>query len=180
VIRVVLALCALMTLAVTAQAEVPPGPRLTFMESNRAGFKLVSSDPGGGDQRVIVGGNLKSGLLPYPFSRPSWSGDGTRIAFTAIEQRGKDGKEAFLDIYDAAADGTGITKLAGTKDGLDAVLSPDGSTLAFARDREREARRPHRGEVTIFRSVSIWLLNIDHGTISQLTPSRRGNALPTS
>jgi Tol biopolymer transport system component len=178
---VVLALCALMALSVMAQAEAPPGPRLTFMESGQAGFRLVSSDPGGGDQRVIVGGNFKSGWLPFPFSRASWSGDGTRVAFTGVQQGGKDGKEAFFDIYDAAADGTGVTKLPETKDGLDALLSPDGSTLAFARERERDARRPLRGEVTVFRSVSTWLLNIDRGTVRQLTPWRNGlSAFPSS
>jgi Tol biopolymer transport system component len=54
------------------------------------------------------------------------------------------------------------------------VLSPDGHTLAFARYREREARRPHRGEVTIFRSASIWLLDITSGALKQLTPWRNG------
>ena len=39
----------------SASAEVPAGPRLTFMELGDAGFKMVSSDPGGGDQQVIVG-----------------------------------------------------------------------------------------------------------------------------
>lgn len=160
---------ALWVLPGVAEAEVPAGPRLTFMEAGGSGFKLISADPSGGDQRVIVGGNDKSQLLPVPFSSIAWSGDGTRIAFSGFE---RSGKEALFDIYDAAADGTGVTKLPGTSDGLDAVLSPDGHTLAFAREREREGTRPHRGKVTVFRSVSIWLLNIDSGMVSQLTPWR--------
>jgi Tol biopolymer transport system component len=168
----------LLALPAVAQAEVPAGPRLTFVEAADSGFKLISSDPSGGDRRVILGGNDKSRLLPFPFSSIAWSSDGTRVAFSGIE---RSGNEALLDIYDAAADGTGVTKLPGTSDGLDAVLSPDGRTLAFAREREREGRRPHRGKATVFRSVSIWLLDIDSGTVSQLTPWRNGLfAFPSS
>lgn len=153
----------------TAAAEVPVGPRLTFMEAGNAGFRLISTDPVGGDRRVIVGGRLGSRLLPFPFSSPSWSGDGTRVAFTGFEQAGR---RARLDLYTAAADGAEITRLPGTRDVVGAVFSPDGRMLAFAREREREARRPRRGEVTVFHSISIWLLEIDRGTVRQLTPWR--------
>jgi Tol biopolymer transport system component len=157
--------------AASAWAEVPAGPRLTFMEAGPGGFRFISFAPSGGDQRVVFGGNFKGRLLPFPFSRPSWSGDGTKVAFTGVEQVGK---EARFDVYDSEADGSGVTKLPETKDGLDPVLSPDGRMLAFARVREREARRPHRGMVTVFRSVSVWLLDIEHGSVEQLTPWRNG------
>lgn len=165
----VIVVCALMALPALAQAEVPWGPRLTFLEAGAFSFKLISADPSGGDQQVIVGGNLKSRFLPFPFSPPTWSSDGTRVAFTGFTSPGR---KALLDVYDAAADGTGMTKLPGTRDGLDPVLSPDGRTLAFARERKREARRPHRGKVTVFRSVSIWLLDLESGAVRQLTPWR--------
>lgn len=162
----------------SASAEVTAGPRLTFTEMGVGGFRLISSDPGGGDQRVIFGGNVKGRLLPFPFSRPSWSSDGTRVAFTGIEQVGR---KARFDVYESAADGSGVAKLPGTKDGLDPVLSPDGRMLAFARVRERDARRPHRGMVTVFQSVSVWLLNIDGGSLEQLTPWRNElSAYPSS
>lgn len=165
---VVLIACGCLALfAGSASAEVPAGPRLTFMEAGDAGFKMISSDPGGGDQRVIVGGNVTRRLLPFLFSRPSWSGDGARVAFAGIKRSGED---AVVDVYEAAADGGGVTKLPKTRNSLGAVLSPDGQMLAFTREREREARRPRRGGVTEFRSISVWLLELDRETVSQLTP----------
>lgn len=162
--------CACLALAAgSAAAEVPAGPRLTFMELGENGSALVSADRDGADRRVIVGGNVNSLLLPFPFSRPSWSSDGSHFAFTGIR---RSGKNLVLDIYEAAADGSEAGKLPRTRDGLAPVLSPDGRTLAFARERQREARRPGKGEVTVFQSTSIWLLDIGRGTISQLTPWR--------
>jgi len=173
-----MAACGLVALPGVAQAEIPVGPRLTFVEAADSGFNLISSNPSGGDQRVIVGGDSKSQLLPFPFSAPTWSGDGTRVAFSGIAYSGK---EAFLDIYATAADGTGVTRLPRTREGLDPVLSPDGRTLAFVREREREGRRPHRGKVTVFRSVSTWLLDIESGAVRQLTPWRNGlSTFPSS
>jgi Tol biopolymer transport system component len=163
----------------SASAEVPAGPRLTFMESGDAGFRLVSVDPGGGDRRVIVGGNRKSQVLPFPFSRPSWSGDGAHVVFTGLEQSGD--RATRIDIYDAAADGTGVTQLSGTSGGLSAVVSPDGNKLAFARERDREVKSPRTDRVTDVRSASIWLLDIDRAAIRQLTPWRDGLlAFPSS
>lgn len=172
-----LAVCAFLALPVGVRAEVPTGPRLTFMEAADSGFRLISSDPGGGDQRLIVGGNGKSQLLPFPFSPPNWSGDGTRVTFTGIALSGK---EARLDIYGAAADGTGVTRLPRTREGLDPVLSPDGRTLAFVREREREVRRRHQAKGS-FRGASIWLLDVESGAVRQLTPWRDGlYAFPSS
>jgi Tol biopolymer transport system component len=151
---------------------------LTYIEMGDAGFKMISSDPAGGDRRVMVGGNVTRRLLPFPFSRPSWSGDGGHVAFAGFERSGKDGR---LDLYVAAADGSEVTKLPGTRNGLGPVLSPDGHSLAFFRERTREARVPRRGEVTVFRSASVWLLNLERNTFSQLTPWRNGLfAFPSS
>jgi Tol biopolymer transport system component len=163
----------------SAAAEIPAGPRLTFMEAGAAGFRLISADPDGGERRVIVGGNLKRHFLPFPFSRPSWSGDGARLVFAGIDQPGD--RASRLDIYEAAADGTGVTRLPGTTDSLGALVSPDGNKLAFSREREREGKNPRTGRATVLRSASIWLLDIDSGAISQLTPWRdRLSAYPSS
>lgn len=167
-----LAACALFALlAAGAAAEVPAGPRLTFMRAGSSKFQLVSSDPAGQDQQAIISGGSNSQLLPFPFSPPSWSADGTRVAFTGISHP-KD--QPVIDVYSASADGSSLVKLPGTRESSYSVLSPDGHTLAFAREREREAWRPHRGVVTVFRSVSTWLLDLDSGALRQLTPWRNG------
>jgi Tol biopolymer transport system component len=132
---------------------------------------LISANPAGGDQRVIAGGGDKAQPLPLPFGAPAWSADGTRVAFSGIIEQER---HALVDIYDAAADGSALAKLPHTMDGFYPVLSPDGHTLAFAREKQREGERPHRGDVTVFRSVSIWLLDIDSGGVRQLTPWRNG------
>jgi TolB protein len=141
------------------------------MEANGSTSQLVSVDPLGGNRRVIVGGDGKGQLAPSPFSPPAWSADGTRVAFTGVSHLRE---ELRTDIYLAAADGSDVIKVSGTKGDLDPVLSPDGHTLAFVRERRREARRPHRGKVTVFRSVSVWLRDLDSGALRQLTPWRNG------
>lgn len=162
----------------SASAEIPAGPRLTIMEADDAGFRLISVDPEGEDRRVIVGSRPKNRFLPFPFSRPSWSSDGTHVVFNGIRQSGEN---AMLNIYEVAADGTEVTKLPRTRDGVAPVLSPDGRTLAFSRELERKAKRPRKGEVTVFRSTSVWLLDIERGTVSQLTPWKNDlSAFPSS
>ncbi|HEX5592491.1 MAG TPA: hypothetical protein VFX35_03975 [Solirubrobacterales bacterium] len=154
-----------------ASAEAPAGPRLTFLRWDASQLGLFSADPAGADQRLIAGGGHKARPLPYPFSPPAWSGDGTRVAFTGVSP-GKD--DPRLDIYVAMADGSGLERVPGTRDGFYPVLSPDGQTLAFARKRERQASRPRRGEVTVFESIAIWLLDLRTGVVRQLTPWRNG------
>lgn len=151
-------------------AEVPPGPRLTFIRGSDQTLELVSANDEGGDQRTIVGGGAKAMPLPYPFSPPSWSADGSRLVFAALTRR----KSLVLDLYAAAADGSAVTKLPGTREAVYPVLSPDGGVLAFARQKERRAFRAHRGRVTVFRSLSTWLLDIETGAVRRITPWRNG------
>lgn len=168
----VLPACALFALlAGAASAETPTGPRLAFMRWDASQLALVSADPVGSDQRLIAGGSPKARPMVYPIGPPAWSADGTRVAFTGVSP-GKD--DPRLDIYVVMADGSGLEKLPGTRDGFYPVLSPDGQTLAFARERERQARRPRRGEVTVFESIAIWLLDLRTGVVRQLTPWRNG------
>lgn len=143
------------------------GPRLTFVRAGERNPQLVSSDPAGGNQTVLVP-VTGSHSLPFPLSPPSWSADGSRVAFPAFPDQ-----DVFrIDAYVAAADGSDVTEVPGTRDAFSAVLSPDGQTLAFTRQRQREANRPGRGRVTVFRSISVWLVSVAGGPPRQLTPWR--------
>ncbi|HEX8049970.1 MAG TPA: hypothetical protein VF504_00765 [Solirubrobacterales bacterium] len=169
---VLLAASALFALVVGgASAEAPAGPRLTFLRWDASQLGLFSADPTGADQRLLAGGGHKARPQPYPLSPPAWSGDGTRVAFTGVSP-GRD--DPRLDVYVVVADGSGLERLPGTREGFNPVLSPDGQALAFARKRERQARRPRRGEVTVFESIAIWFLDLRTGAVRQLTPWRNG------
>lgn len=157
-------------LAASAAAEIPAGPRLTFIQASDQRFALVSADERGGNQQVIVSGDRHSRLLPSPISPPTWSGDGTRVAFTGLFRRDA---TARFDLYDAGADGTGLSRIPQTADGFEPVLSPDGRMLAFAREWEKGGHQPGRGQ-TGFRGVSTWLLDLESGTARRVTPWRNG------
>ncbi|HET9676608.1 MAG TPA: hypothetical protein VFP21_03780 [Solirubrobacterales bacterium] len=164
--------CALFALcAGSAGAEAPAGPRLTFLRWDSSRLALISANAAGADQRLIAGGGEAAELLPVPFSPPSWSADGNHLAFAGTSSL--EGSSP-AGIYLAAADGTGPERLSGTQEGFYPVLSPDGLMLAFARHRERQARRPDRGEVTVFHAVSIWLLDLRTGAVRQFTPWHNG------
>jgi Tol biopolymer transport system component len=90
------------------------------------GFSLGTVSPDGSGRAVVLRGS-KRGIYPNPFSRVSWSPDGTWLYFA-----GGDGRRS--GIYKLRADGTGLRFLRGTKEGTNPVLSPDGSKLAFTRD----------------------------------------------
>jgi Tol biopolymer transport system component len=157
-----LALC-----AASASAEVPAGPRLTFMRGGDRGGQLISSDPTGGDRQVLVPQG-RTWPIPFPWSPPSWAADGSRIAFDALADRSAE----HLATYVAAPDGSGEFEVPGTEEAIYPVLSPDGQTLAFAREKEREAHRRGRGQVTVYRSISVWLTGVEGGPPRQLTPWR--------
>lgn len=164
--------CAVLALAASAAfAAAPPGPRLALTVFRFGGLELLSVDPSGSQRQRIAGGGRNARPLPLPFGQPSWSADGNLIAFSAVRRRLEEGQIA---IYVANADGTGARRIPGTTEGVSPVLSPDGRTLAFAKELQREGRRPGRGEVTIYRSASIWVADLVTGALRQITPWRNG------
>lgn len=162
-----------------AVAEAPSGPRLALVRSDLSGkFELLTVGATGGALQRIAGGGLKVRPLPHPFSGLSWSADGSSVTFAGFSG---DNALRRMDTYLVGADGSGLRKVPGTSAGVNPVLSPDGHTLAFARERQREGRRRGRGEVTVFRSSSVWLLDMNGGPARQVTPWRNGLfAFPSS
>jgi Tol biopolymer transport system component len=89
-----------------------PQPQIFVIGSNGAGETNLTRSASGNDS-------------------PSWSPDGTRLAFSS----NRDGN---WEIYTMNADGTGITRLTTNRSADDAApaWSPDGTRIAFHSDRD--------------------------------------------
>ena len=114
---------------------------------------------------------------------PSWSGDGSSIAFTGIGGK-VEGTSAFAlegtQLYVVGADGTGLRPVPGTTEGHGPVFSPDGRTIAFTRARERRRKTHDGGEKVLYRSWSVWLVGVDGNGSTRLTPWRNGLRMSAS
>jgi Tol biopolymer transport system component len=144
------------------------------MRAGEAKVELLTSDPSGTALQVIAGGGRGALPIPFPYSPPSWSADGSRVAFTGIS-----GGRGLSDIsvYTTTADGSGLTKVPGTRGAVYPLLSPDGQSLAFARYRER---RGPRGALK-FQAAAVTLVKVNGETPRRLTPWRNGlEAFPSS
>jgi len=93
---------------------------------------------------------------------PSWSPDGTRIAF-----RGGDGNS---QIYVMNADGSGVTRLTNNSDNdWQPAWSPDGSRIAFTKVVEL------CDDVDgCWNTTSIYVINADGSGLTQLNGTNTG------
>jgi Tol biopolymer transport system component len=149
-----------------AAAEAPTGPRLTFVRASGRKLELVTTDPAGANPQVIAGGRESAEPLPFIFSAPSWSADGTRVAFVGMSQLET---ELRTDIYLAAADGSDLARVPGTREALYPVLAPDGQSVAFVRERQgREGPR------RVASGNTIWLAPVGGGRQRKLVPWHPG------
>jgi TolB protein len=165
--------------AVHAIAAAPEGPRLALVEFGNKPDRLVlkSVDAGGGRSLRIAGGGKRVRPLPMFFDGPSWSGDGSLIAFTGLGGK-VEGTSGFAlegtQIYVVGADGAGLRPVPGTTESIGPVLSPDGRSVAFTRTRERKRRTRGKGEKVVYRSWSAWIAGVDGDGSTRLTPWRNG------
>ncbi|MGN6276229.1 MAG: TolB family protein [Solirubrobacterales bacterium] len=107
------------------------------------------------------GGQVR--LVPGVREKPSWSADGSKMAFARFSG-GK--RHHRTDIYLANADGSDPRRIPGTRGGFDPVLSPDGRTLAFARERTQRLRNGF----TCCSRATVWLLDLRTGSQRRITP----------
>jgi TolB protein len=174
-----------LVLPAAAIGEAPPGPRLAtieLIEGKRPKFSedrgsptmvLATIDPSTGKQQRSLRAKLGAPkpLVPSPFHAPAWSPDGALIAFAAHEG----GDEAAQDkIFLASSDGSGARPIPGTRGGSQPVLSPDGFTLAFARNRFRTIDKPGKFTIDFYSSATTWIVDLRGGTPRRLTRWRDG------
>lgn len=157
---IVLAACA----AGAALAETPDGPRLAVIKWDvfEGRFVLETVDRTGAQPLRLAGGGEGKRPLPEIFEAPTWSPDGSKIAFVGVS-RSLEGGARGDRLYVVGADGRGLRPLLGTHGPTSAVFSPDGNSIAFTRIRGHGA--------------SIWLADLAGGAPRQLTAARRGQYL---
>jgi Tol biopolymer transport system component len=168
---------------VGAGAAAPEGPRLAFVRFSErpAKLELITSDSSGLNRQAIAGGSRRTRPLPILFDAPAWSPDGGMIAFAAWPRRISLEGDLPTKIYMAAADGAGLRAIPGTRGGFGPIFSPDGHTIAFARNRERTRKTRDGGERTVFQGTTTWLLDLNGGKPRRLTEWRNGLGIaPTS
>lgn len=155
-----------------ATADVPPGPRMAIQRLDLwpPSLVLVTVGVDGVEEETIAGGDERHSPSLRLYDVPAWSPDGSRIAFSATPAPRVENPRYFL--YLAAADGSGATRIPGTESASSPVFSPDGHSLAFARERERVRRRRNGDEQTVYASAAVWIADLNGGKSRQLTPWR--------
>lgn len=86
---------------------------------------LMVMDADGSDQTVVYKEKAPRGQIGYAIGRPSWSPDGTKIAFARYYAGG---------IFTIGVDGSGLTQV--TNAGTEAAWSPDGTEIAYTKSND--------------------------------------------
>jgi TolB protein len=154
-----IALAACVTSA--AWGAAPEGPRLAVVKWNlfQERYELETVDPTGALPLRLAGGGERKRPLPEIFEAPSWSPDGSQIAFSGVARSLEAGFRGNR-VYVVGSDGKGLRRLRGTRGALQPVFTPDGSAVAFTRSWRRGA--------------GIWLAPLAGGAPRRLTKARRG------
>lgn len=170
----------------TAGAAPPEGPRLVLTEYQgfTDTFVLKTVDAGGAAPMRLVEGGRKRRPVPAPLEAPSWSADGSMLAFAGTGGRVA-GTTGFVvddsQVFVVSADGAGLRAIPGTTGGGIPVFAPDNRTVAFARQRRRTRPNDRGGVTVVDRRTAIWLVDIHTGASSRITPWRSWvNSFPSS
>lgn len=156
----------------TAIAQSPEGPRVAFIRSGASILRMEVGTIGlrGNAPRKLFTTSGKSFSI---LNGLSFSADGSTLAFgsASILGRGREG------VYTVSSEEGRPRFVIGTRGGSLPVFSPDGETLAFARERLLLGK----GKRVRFAGSSVWLVEADGGRPQRVTPWRHGLRLvPTS
>ena len=122
-------------------------------------FVLETIDRTGAQPLRLAGGGERKRPLPEIFEAPTWSPDGSKIAFVGVARSLESGLRGDR-LYVVGADGRNLRPLLGTRGSVSPAFAPDGNSIAFARSWRR--------------GTSIWLADLRGGAPRRLTPARRG------
>jgi Tol biopolymer transport system component len=160
-----------------AIAAVPAleGPRLAVEKVSIFPFRdeLETVDETGALPLRLAGGGSRKRPRPEPYMAPTWSPDGSEIAFGGLA-RSEDAGPRGVRVYLSQADGSGLRPLPGTEGVDEPVFAPDGATIAFGRARYRPAANRRGEKRFVPEGEGIWQLDLASGTQRRLTPARRG------
>jgi len=151
--------------------ESPLSPLSTPSSLSGSGLIAFYSDRETGHYQIYVmdsdGSNVRrlTDFAP-PNSQPTWSSDGSRIAFTS----GKDDINNFT-LYVINVDGTGPRRLLepGHGDNWHPAWSPRGDLIAFQSNRDRDAGDPN---------LEIYVVTVETGQVTRLTHSEKTDSMP--
>lgn len=143
-----------------AFAAAPMGPRLAVVKWDlfEGRYELETVDRGGALPLRLAGGGERKRPLPALFEPPSWSPDGSQVAFTGIAHSFEAGPRGNR-VYLVGADGKGLRPVRGTRGASGPVFTPDGEAIAFTRSRRR--------------GTSIWLADLAGGAPRRITAARK-------
>jgi len=164
---ILLAFAVLAVAAAFAGAVSPEGPRLTIL-AQEYGREVIMIGPLGEDPQQIV--DTKD---VGPGASPSWSADGSRLAFSAEVYPDDDPVLGAVD-----ADGGNLRIYPRTRLELgDPIMAPDGRSAAFARIRVLRYGPDKR---TFSFRISIWSFDLQKRAARPLTRWRGEYLLPSS
>jgi Tol biopolymer transport system component len=151
----------------------PSGPRLAVIKLREPEWtQLFTVAPDGGAlESLYAGSAFKATKAVYPWSTPSWSPDGSRIAFTTLDEEFPDFGDTGTSLAWISADGGPVKRIPATANGFEPLFLPDGHTIAFAKQREFDMPRKRHGD-GFFKSVAVWLVDLETGKSRPLTPWR--------
>lgn len=166
----------LVVFAIPARAAEPPGPRLAISAGAGESTGVITTDPSGKQLKVLF-------EEPDPRKvgdRLSWSADGSRLAFGVSGISGTTSESSGVEspvVAVAEADGGRPHVFPRAfLDAGDPVMAPDGRSVVFPRMKFVKTSGGEGYDV----KNSIWLLDVEAGSVRQLTRWRSAYLDPIS